>query len=81
MEAALKGFLSTKWQTIQAQHYAQLKNRQTGKRFEPSLIKTLFDVSWDFWQHRNNYLHRPDIMARVLVIRQLSSHTAAQYER
>eukprot|EP00957_Ditylum_brightwellii_P070378 5346927-Ditylum_brightwellii.AAC.1 len=42
-EAALRGFLSTKWQMIQAQHYAQLKSRQTGKRFESSLIKKLFD--------------------------------------
>eukprot|EP00957_Ditylum_brightwellii_P152909 11638421-Ditylum_brightwellii.AAC.1 len=42
-EAALKGFLSTNWQKIQAQHYAQLKNRQTGKRFVSMLIKKLFD--------------------------------------
>eukprot|EP00957_Ditylum_brightwellii_P000083 5594-Ditylum_brightwellii.AAC.1 len=42
-EAALKGFLSTKWQKIQAQHYVQLKNRQTDKRFVSMLIKKLFD--------------------------------------
>eukprot|EP00957_Ditylum_brightwellii_P025986 1964610-Ditylum_brightwellii.AAC.1 len=62
---------------IQAQYYAQLKRRQTGKSFVSSLIKKLCDDSWDFWQHCNHYLHRPDTIARVLLIWQLSSHIAA----
>jgi hypothetical protein len=52
-----------------------------GKRFVAALIQKFFDVSWDFWQHRNHFLHKPDAMARALLIRQMDVHISEQHHR
>eukprot|EP00957_Ditylum_brightwellii_P086959 6619194-Ditylum_brightwellii.AAC.1 len=78
-EAALKRFLTNKWQLIQAKHYQHFKSRHVGKHFVAALIQNFFDVSWDFWQHRNHFLHKPDVMDRALLIRQMDVHISEQH--
>eukprot|EP00957_Ditylum_brightwellii_P148437 11301042-Ditylum_brightwellii.AAC.1 len=46
-----------------------------------ALIQNFFGVSWDFWQYRNHFLHKPDAMAHVLLIRQMDAHISEQYHR
>eukprot|EP00957_Ditylum_brightwellii_P103107 7858144-Ditylum_brightwellii.AAC.2 len=51
--AAALGFLSSKWQKVQQLHLEWKKSRRSSSWFVAALIKKLWDVSWDLWQHRN----------------------------
>eukprot|EP00957_Ditylum_brightwellii_P028461 2149070-Ditylum_brightwellii.AAC.1 len=31
-------------------------SRQSGHQFIAALIQKLWDMSWDFWQHRNHHM-------------------------
>eukprot|EP00957_Ditylum_brightwellii_P206884 15350407-Ditylum_brightwellii.AAC.1 len=53
---ASKGFLSNKWQIIWTEYYKIIGSAQSGQHFISELIQKMFDVSWDFWQHRNYLL-------------------------
>jgi hypothetical protein len=38
-------------------HYINIGERKTGKRWISSLIKKLWEIAWDLWEHRNGVLH------------------------
>jgi hypothetical protein len=77
--ASLKGFLSLKWQQIQAEHFERIGSIQTGVRFIAELIQKMFDTSWDFWHHRNHYLKRGDADEQVNLLPKLDSRIAHHY--
>ena len=54
--------------------------RRTGKRWVEALIKTLWDVSWTMWDHRNGALHDSDDHA-VLGNRILQDMIRREYAR
>ena len=51
------GFVSKKWGIAQQYHFRELGFRRTGKSWLTALIKKLWNVSWDMWEHRNGILH------------------------
>ena len=48
------------WQEAQHGHYIALHSRKMGRRWLSALIKKLWQVAWDIWQHRNDTLHKKD---------------------
>jgi hypothetical protein len=42
------------------QHYTRIRSRKNGKRWTTMLIKKLWNVAWDQWEHRNGILHDTD---------------------
>jgi hypothetical protein len=56
----LEGWLSEEWQAIQQLYYDSLCMRRTGRRWTIALNKKLWDIAWDFWEHRNNILHEAE---------------------
>ena len=56
----LEGCLTWEWQAQQQRYYETLKSRKTGRRWATLLIRKLWDVAWDFWEHRNGILHKVD---------------------
>ena len=53
----LFGFVSLEWQKLQNEHYASMGSLRTGKRWVSALIRKLWEVAWDQWDHRNSQLH------------------------
>ena len=53
------GFVATEWRQAQQEYYHRISSRRTGKRWVSALIRKLWDVAWDLWDHRNNQIHSP----------------------
>jgi hypothetical protein len=49
----LMGRISVRWQHVQQQYFEWLKRRNTGKAWATALLKKVWEVSWDLWDHRN----------------------------
>ena len=49
------------WQDIQQQYFIFIKSRKTGRRWLSSLIRKLWQVAWDMWEHRNSILHDREV--------------------
>jgi hypothetical protein len=52
-----EGWISLEWTRAQHAYYRTIKSLRNGKRWTISLIKKLWDIAWDLWQHRNGILH------------------------
>lgn len=52
--------MSKEWAIIQQRYYQLLKSRRTGIRWTIALIKMLWDVAWELWEHRNEVLHEKE---------------------
>lgn len=57
-EYLLYGWFSWEWEAMQQAYYTFSNSRRTGKRWLIQLIKKLWNVSWDLWNHRNGILHK-----------------------
>jgi hypothetical protein len=51
------GWMSCYWAKIQQDHFNFIRSRRTGRRWLVAVIKKLWEVSWDFWSHRNGVMH------------------------
>jgi hypothetical protein len=50
----LMGRISVKWHAVQHWYYEWLGKSNTGRKWAVALIKKIFKVSWDMWDHRND---------------------------
>jgi hypothetical protein len=44
---------STRWSEVQQRYYEWLQRKNTGKAWTQALIKKIWAVLWDMWDHRN----------------------------
>jgi hypothetical protein len=51
------GQVGYRWKGIQQQYLEFIARRNTGRKWVRELIKKLWGVSWDMWDHRNDILH------------------------
>jgi hypothetical protein len=59
------------WAKLQSQYFnVALKSRQSGKRWMTELIKKLWGVAWDLWEHRNGILHKKDNQVQNFILKQ-----------
>jgi hypothetical protein len=61
----LEGGVLKEWEAKQSEYYVWLKRRNTGRRWTITLIKKLWEISWDMWQHRNAELTNPQSTASL----------------
>ncbi len=54
------GFASPKWGDSQHAYFQLLQVDRTGNAWLTALLKKLWEVSWDLWEHRNGIKHAPD---------------------
>jgi hypothetical protein len=52
-DAAMEGRWAESWIKVQERHFKFLHLRRSGKRWLTEIIKQLWNVSWDLWDHRN----------------------------
>ena len=61
----LTGWMSKKWQVLQQRHYDRLYKqqynwrRQTGRSWARKLLKALYKLGREQWEHRNKVVHDP----------------------
>jgi hypothetical protein len=76
-QTMLEGMPVKGWEEVQQRYFVWRKKRQTGKRWLAAIIRKLWDVAWDLWEHRNGILHDCDTN---LAEQQLNSEVAIEYE-
>jgi len=59
-EGVLDGWLGIQWCLQQAAFWNQWKQKKSSKRWTTELIKKLWNIVWDMWDHRNGILHHAD---------------------
>jgi len=56
----LEGCLSFEWAALQEEYYKFISSRRTGKCWAISLLKKLWQIAWELWDHRNEVLHHQE---------------------
>jgi hypothetical protein len=52
-----EGWTDIGWEETQQLYYSFLCSRRTGRRWVIALIKKMWQIAWDLWEHRNGILH------------------------
>jgi hypothetical protein len=52
-----EGLLLKDWRTEMNRHLSKLKTGKSSRRWAVALIRKMWQVAWDLWEHRNGYLH------------------------
>jgi hypothetical protein len=77
----IEGWSSREWETEQQEYYRLLQSRQTGRRWLVGLIKQLWKIAWELWEHRNTPLHHKDNGIRDKAARLLDSRIRCLYSK
>jgi hypothetical protein len=77
----LEGWMAAEWELVQQAYYTFLKSRRTGKRWLISIIKKLWQVAWDLWDHRNKVLHESENSVMQSHQRRLDHLVTDTYQR
>jgi hypothetical protein len=52
-----EGRVHKQWRQHMTRYYKEAGERRTGKRWTSALIRKMWDIAWDLWEHRNGILH------------------------
>jgi hypothetical protein len=63
--AFLEGGVLHAWAPKQQEYYNWIKRRNTGKRWITTLIKKLWEISWNMWEQRNEEVNNPESPASL----------------
>jgi hypothetical protein len=59
------------WVKLQSRYFSiDLKSQQSGKRWMTELIKKMWGVAWDLWEHQNGILHKKETQALNFLLSQ-----------
>ena len=56
-QAFFEGYLACDWAATQHTYYEWAGSRRTGRRWATEILKKLWNIAWDLWEHRNGYVH------------------------
>ena len=76
----MMGRPSIRWSDVQHRYYEWLERRNTGKAWLQALIKKVWAVSWDMWDHRNHVRLNTTTSAMLREIDELNARITAQYD-
>ena len=77
--AFLEGCVLKDWAAKQQSYYDWLQRKNTGKRWTTTLIKKLWEISWDMWEQRNGELKNPSSPAQLREHARLDALIAPEY--
>jgi hypothetical protein len=75
----LEGGILHAWAAKQQDYYDWLQKRNTSKRWITTLIKKLWQISWNMWEHRNGELKNPASPASLREHARLDALISAEY--
>jgi hypothetical protein len=52
-----EGMIATNWQVAQQSYLNRIGSRKSSRRWATAIIRKLWQIAWDMWEHRNGYLH------------------------
>jgi hypothetical protein len=55
-----EGLLLNDWRAVMENYLSKTRSRKSSKRWITALIRKLWQVAWDLWEHRNGYLHEKE---------------------
>jgi hypothetical protein len=76
----VNGHLCNLWKGIQHQYYVFLGRRNTGRKWVRELIKKLWGIAWDMWEHRNGILHADITPAKLQQIEQANLRVQNEFD-
>jgi hypothetical protein len=76
-ESFLLGFWVSDWFAVQAKYLQSIKCKMSIRRWASSIIRKLWDIAWDMWDHRNQWLHHTE---EGEAIQQLHAELRHHYE-
>jgi hypothetical protein len=76
----IEGGVLKDWEAKQAEYYLWLKRKNTGRRWTITLIKKMWEISWDMWKHRNDELANPQSIASLREHARLDVLITTEYE-
>lgn len=71
-----EGFLVKDWSMVVKQQLGRMRSRRSSRRWTSALIRKLWQIAWDLWEHRNGYLHARD---NSVLTRQLEAEIRKQF--
>ena len=77
----LMGRISIEWKAVQQKYYKWLGKRNTGRKWAVVLIKKIFEISWDMWDHQNRVQLKTTTRAKARRINALNRLIMDEYER
>jgi hypothetical protein len=77
--AFLEGAILQQWAAKQQEYYTWLQRRNTGRRWITTLIKKLWEISWDMWEQRNGELTNPESPASLREHARLDALISTEY--
>ena len=77
--AFLEGCIVKNWAAKQQEYYTWLKRRNTGKRWATTLIKKMWEISWNMWEQRNGELTNPESLASLREHARLDARISHKY--
>jgi hypothetical protein len=72
-----EGLLVIGWQKAISTYLARIGSSQSSKRWISALIRKMWQVAWDLWEHRNGYLHEAE---NNLISQQVNRDIELQYQ-
>ena len=78
--AFLEGCVLKEWAAKQQEYYTWLERKNTGRRWITTLIKKMWEISWDMWEQRNGELTNPESPASLMEHARLDALIHIEYE-
>ena len=75
----LEGGILQKWAAKQQEYYTWLQRRNTGRRWTTTLIKKMWEISWNMWEQRNSELKNPESPASIREHARLDARINQEY--
>ena len=76
----MEGCILKNWAAKQQEYYTWLQRHNTGKRWTTTLIKKLWEILWNMWEHRNGELTNPESPASLREHARLDLLITLEYE-
>jgi hypothetical protein len=71
-----EGLIVSVWQVAVQQYFKRVHSTKSPCRWLSALIRKMWLIAWDLWEHRNGYLHDKETS---ILITQLNSQIAKQF--
>jgi len=78
-QSLLEGFVTKAWADRQHAYYHMIHSSRNGKRWVTELIKKLWTVAWNQWEHRNRVLHEEGNLLSLQEMESLNNNIASAY--
>jgi hypothetical protein len=75
----LEGWTSFEWEHAQQAYYEFLNIYRTGRRWATELIKKLWQVAWDLWEHRNGIFHHQTNSVSNAILQSIDRRVRTMY--